>query len=1002
MGVPAAVRRAVAAELRQRGLEVTFDRLRLRWYQGLVAERVSGQTPGDPRRLRWAADELELKVHWRALWRRRALEIHTLTLRNGHLVIPLAEPDVPSEELEADQISARLDLANPALWRVEELSGRLLGLTVRVQGAVTNGFALMPRAPRARDKAAPPPPDLVTWLRAIRQAAENVTVEPGADVWLRFAGDAQSPESWHAELQTRPAQVETPWGRWRSPHLHARWQSAAAPDHPPLEVRLGAAELTAPQGIARALEARAEVFPGGGGSDALRVRWELAAEGLHLLGGQVNALRGRGLTEQAPDAPGHWRSQLDLVSGPFALAGVAGERGSAQVRIEHAPGLTSVDALAGRVAAEAVHTREARAGRMELEFAAQRVASPANGSETAPKWVKRGKTVELRLATRTSDLNSPWLAVDRLQADAHWRFPELTLTHLRADLLGGSLRISRAGLDLGSRTARAELALDFDVQRLNRVLSPRILKWLGDIAYATPPRLSATAEARLPDAGVPLRDWGAHLLSGLVLRGRVDGRDAGYRGLRGDSVGLTVLVSNQVLNLRDLVLERPEGRAVLAYDLNLRTRDFRWRVDCGVDPHAAASAVEDDLVPILAPFRFTTPPRITGEVWGNWNPPKPVDFALHVAATNFTFRGEPFDQLEADLGKTNQWLTATNLRLTRGEEWLEAPVVCYDLTNRMVTLHEVRSRMDPLRIARCLGPRAEETLRPYRFEQPPAITTHGSVSATGDLGTAALDFEVAGGPFAFWRLQAPQVTAGVRWRGDRVSVTNVAAAFYGGRLSGGIDLALQREGDARFAFQAQATEFNLQPLLQDVLPHSTNRVEGVTTVSLIVTDALTSDWKSWNGRGRAELRDGLLWDLPIFGLLSRGLNLMVPGLGNSRARAARATFTLEHSVLRTEDLAIDAGLARLQYRGTVDFDGRVEARVVAEVLHRTPIIGPLISLALTPVAKVLEYRVSGTLAEPELQPLHVPGFLRPLLNPLGTLQNLVAPPGESSSPGPKP
>jgi hypothetical protein len=458
------------------------------------------------------------------------------------------------------------------------------------------------------------------------------------------------------------------------------------------------------------------------------------------------------------------------------------------------------------------------------------------------------------------------------------------------------------------------------------------------------------------------------------------------------AAGVTITVSNQVLRLRDLELVRPEGRAALAYDLDLRTRDFRWRVDCALDAHAAAPVVDDALPPIVALFEFSSPPRVTGEVWGNWNPPKPVDFALRVAATNFTFRGEAFETLAAGLGKSNRVLRFTEVRLTRGAEWLEAPRVEYDLDRRVVSLTNVQTQMDPLVVARCLGPAVAATLEPYHFDQPPRVTVHGTVPVGDESRAAALDFEVAGGPFRFWRFHTTNLTAGVRWRGETVSVTNLAASFYGGRLSGGIDLNLQPGGGAIYAFQAQATEFDLRALLRDVLPESTNRIEGITTLALIVTDAQTADWKSWHGRGRVEMRDGLLWDLPIFGFLSRALNVVVPGLGYSRATAARATFRIQRSVIFTDDLAIEAGPARLQYRGTVDFDGRVDARVVAEVLHRTPIIGPLISLALTPVAKVFEYKVTGTLGQPELKPLHVPGILRPLLNPLGTLQNLVAPP----------
>ena len=70
------------------------------------------------------------------------------------------------------------------------------------------------------------------------------------------------------------------------------------------------------------------------------------------------------------------------------------------------------------------------------------------------------------------------------------------------------------------------------------------------------------------------------------------------------------------------------------------------------------------------------------------------------------------------------------------------------------------------------------------------------------------------------------------------------------------------------------------------LTHPTNQFEGSTTVNLHITSANTDDWKSWNGFGHAYLRDGLIWQAPIFGIFSPVLNSISPGLGTSRAREA--------------------------------------------------------------------------------------------------------------------
>jgi len=67
----------------------------------------------------------------------------------------------------------------------------------------------------------------------------------------------------------------------------------------------------------------------------------------------------------------------------------------------------------------------------------------------------------------------------------------------------------------------------------------------------------------------------------------------------------------------------------------------------------------------------------------------------------------------------------------------------------------------------------------------------------------------------------------------------------------------------------------------------------------------------------------------------------------------------------------------------------VRARVEALVLRGTPVIGPLISLALSPLSKVFEYKVSGTLSEPKSEPLYIPKVVDSLLHPFRTLKGLL-------------
>jgi len=79
--------------------------------------------------------------------------------------------------------------------------------------------------------------------------------------------------------------------------------------------------------------------------------------------------------------------------------------------------------------------------------------------------------------------------------------------------------------------------------------------------------------------------------------------------------------------------------------------------------------------------------------------------------------------------------------------------------------------------------------------------------------------------------------------------------------------------------------------------------------------------------------------------------------------------------------------------------------VEANLLRDTPLFGHLLSWMLTPVDKIFEYRVTGTLKKPVTKPLYIPKAFLAMLRPFHSLKELLPPPTTpkpSSAPAPSP
>jgi hypothetical protein len=275
----------------------------------------------------------------------------------------------------------------------------------------------------------------------------------------------------------------------------------------------------------------------------------------------------------------------------------------------------------------------------------------------------------------------------------------------------------------------------------------------------------------------------------------------------------------------------------------------------------------------------------------------------------------------------------------------------------------------------------------YSFGSPPTVRLYGTIPLHGEE-QADLHFDLAGGPFHWWKFNVPHITGHVHWAGLHLSLTDVQAEFYHGVAAGEASFDFPKDRGTDFRFNLTATNVLLQSLLSD-LSTSTNHVEGRLSGSLSVTKANTENWQTVFGYGEAHLRDGLLWNIPVFGIFSPILNGITPGLGNSRASAATASFIITNGVIRSTDLEIRSTGMRLEYRGTVNLENQLNARVDAELLRDMWLVGPLVSTVFWPVTKLFEYRVTGTLGDPKTEPVFIiPKIMLLPFHPLRTLKGM--------------
>ena len=457
--------------------------------------------------------------------------------------------------------------------------------------------------------------------------------------------------------------------------------------------------------------------------------------------------------------------------------------------------------------------------------------------------------------------------------------------------------------------------------------------------------------------------------------------------------------------LPDFAIAQAKTRLEINGSEDDSTKNYRWHVHGAFDPESlrpfltASNAARG-----FAIAKFTEPLALDVDVAGRLYDYDSMSASGRVALTNFAVRGETFGDAASALNYTNRVLEFLNPLMHTGTQMMTADKVTLDFNARLIHFTNGFSTTDPEMIARAIGPKTGRLVEPYHFLQPPTARVNGQVplrdmNGGRDMEDVDMRFDVIkGAPFEWLKLKTTNIVGTIRWQGQVLILTNVTAAFYGGDGNGfaNFDFRVLHEG-ADFQFTVNVTNANLHLLAMD-LSTPTNHLEGTLTGQLVVTNADSRSWRTWNGYGSVKLRDGLLWDIPVFSIVSPVLNAVSPGLGNSRATDASAKFIITNGVFFSDTLEIRSTMMRLQYTGTVDLKQNVNARATAQLLRDTWAVGPVISSVLWPVSKLFEYQITGTLQKPKSQPVLLP--MKLLLMPLHPIRSLeeILPAGDTNAP----
>jgi hypothetical protein len=964
IGLPGFIKDPLLEKLRQRGIDLRFVRLRVRWYQGVVAENVRFGRSDEPFGPTFGLEQVQVHLNHHALLRFK-LQVDSLSLRKGKLIWPVyatnaaigsagsAQTNEPAKELKLENVQTDLRLLPGDEWSLDDFTATFAGAKLHLSGSITNASSIRDWTFLQGRKHAPLEAGL--WQRRLDRLAhtlDQIHFPAPPDLVLNVRGDGHDPQSFFVRVMVNTPAAETPWGNIEQGKCVLRLYPRNTNEPTHAELKLEATQANTPWADATNVDLALHLFALGGEPNLFKATLHVSAKAAQTKWGGVSDAR---LEAES----------FHTLTNPIPISGHA---------------LLTCSNPTSQWAA-------ASSARLSVAMATQpleRLAAP----DPALGFWENLRPYKLGFECAFTNVQHPKLSVETLQASGTWDVPKLSITKLTAQLYDGSLETA-ADLDVLTRMVSSRVRADFDMHQAEGVLTEGGRKWLSNYVWKAPPKVIAGLNVTLPAWTNRQPDWRKEVQPTLLLDGEFDAAQGGaYQQIPISRARSHFTYSNMTWCLPDLLATRPEGEARIFLNASDLTKRFYFHVHSSIDPMVARQLLETNVQRGFDFVSLSQPPVLDAELWGRWHHHEELGAKAKIAGTNFSVRGQHIDGLQADLFYTNKTLLVTGAHAQRGRENASADLLFADFPNQKLYVTNGFSTFDPMVIVRCIGPHVTKVIEPYHFDLPPAGRVNGIIPLRHEKD-ADLHFEVIGGPFHWWKFNIPQIAGNIDWVGEQLSLGNIRCDFYGGHATGHafFDFASHDGADYRFAFSV--TNALLEKMMIDLAPR-TNALEGLLSGDLVVTRASTRRTNDIEGYGKLQLKEGLIWAIPMFGAFSPVLDNVNPGLGSSRASSGVGNFTITNGIIHSDDLEIRSPAMRLQYRGAVSLDGKVNARVDAVLLRDMWVLGPLVSTVFWPFTKLFEYHVTGSLAKPKLEPVYiVPRIITAPFHPFRSIKDMM-------------
>ncbi|MEM0173779.1 MAG: AsmA-like C-terminal region-containing protein, partial [Sulfolobaceae archaeon] len=539
-------------------------------------------------------------------------------------------------------------------------------------------------------------------------------------------------------------------------------------------------------------------------------------------------------------------------------------------------------------------------------------------------------------------------------------------------------------------TEELESSIDarMDIEDLSSYIGSKYYNILNEIKLKEPITIKLDTRSRANIINnIKENQWDDFARS-LNINAVLNGRDIKIKQIDINETDIKCQITPNIIKVEEIKIVSGENRINGSIIIDKNNQRYDSRIAGITKPELFINVYNDNKDLINKVIKIEQPVEFDAEVSGSITNKEDIKINTTIAATNIIYKGKNIKEFRSKVEWLDRVLTFSKFELIRTNEQATGDYIIADFNKERVYLKNVWGNITPSDLTEAISEEVNNALKPVLFKAPPNVLANGSVPMRGANGD--IRFDIYAPELKWWKINPKSASCSVFWKGETMLITNFNSDFYGGNLKATLYVDFNNQNKSNLFFDVKLDNVSARSMLKDILDKPKN-VEGRLSGNLTIKSAVIDDYQNWSGGGNVLLEDGLIWDIKVFGVFSSILNMISPGLGNSRAKYASASFIVTNGVVYSDDLEIRGTALKMQYKGSVDFNKKVDARVEAEVLSDIWLFGTAIKFLLKPLTKLFIYKVTGTIDEPALEPVYIPKILLAPFQPFKTIKSFIFP-----------